>query len=131
MLQSIAHVCMHAVGAYGTTRKHVLTAGCVQMIVYGTISGGIGVLLPFHSAKDLDVFALIEMHMRQLAPSLVGRDHLAYRGSFFPVKDVIDGDLCEQFVTLTADKQRVVCEETDKTVGEVLKRLEEMRNTIV
>jgi splicing factor 3B subunit 3 len=103
----------------------------LQMIVYGTISGAIGVLLPFHSSKDLDVFSHIEMHLRQLAPSLVGRDHLAFRGSFFPVKDVVDGDLCEQFVTLTSEKQRVVCEETDKTIGEVLKRLEEMRNMIV
>ena len=101
------------------------------MIVYGSISGAIGVLLPFHSSKDLDVFAIVEMQLRQLAPSLVGRDHLAYRGSFFPVKDVVDGDLCEQFVSLTTDKQRVVCEETDKTAGEIVKRLEEMRNTIV
>ena len=103
----------------------------MQMILYGTISGAIGVLLPFHSAKDLDIFALLEMHLRQLAPSLVGRDHLAYRGSFFPVKDVVDGDLCEQFVLLPAEKQRVVCEETDKTVGELLKRLEEMRNMVI
>lgn len=101
------------------------------MLVYGTISGGVGVLLPFHSSKDLDVFAIIEMQLRQLAPSLVGRDHLAYRGAFFPVKDVVDGDLCEQFVALTAEKQAAVCEETDRTVGDILKRLEEMRNMII
>ena len=107
------------------------TCLCMQMLVYGTISGGIGVLLPFHSSKDLDVFSIMEMQLRQLAPSLVGRDHLAYRGSFFPVKDVVDGDLCEQFVTLTAGKQGAVCEETDRTVGDILKRLEEMRNMII
>lgn len=103
----------------------------LQMIFYGTISGAIGVLLPFLSSKDLDVFSIIEMQLRQLSPSLVGRDHLAFRGSFFPVKDVVDGDLCEQFVSLTSEKQRTVCEETDKTAGEILKRIEEMRNSIV
>lgn len=101
------------------------------MIVYGTISGGIGVLVPFISASDLDLFAQIEMHMRQLAPSLVGRDHLAFRGAFFPVKDVVDGDLCEQFVALTAEKQRTVSEETDRSVGQLLKNLEDMRNKVL
>jgi len=101
------------------------------MIVYGTISGAIGVLVPFISASDLDLFSQIEMHMRQLAPSLVGRDHLAFRGSFFPVKDVVDGELCEQFVTLTAEKQRTVSEETDRSVGQLLKGLEDMRNKVL
>jgi splicing factor 3B subunit 3 len=27
---------------------------------------------------------------------------MAFRSSYFPVKDVIDGDLCEQYTTLTA-----------------------------
>jgi splicing factor 3B subunit 3 len=101
------------------------------MIIYGTISGGIGVFLPFITASDLDIFSQIEMHMRQLAPSLVGRDHLAFRGAFFPVKDVVDGDLCEQFVALTAEKQRNISEETDRSVGQLLKHLEDMRNKVL
>jgi splicing factor 3B subunit 3 len=104
---------------------------CMQMIIYGTISGAIGVFLPFITASDLDIFSQIEMHMRQLAPSLVGRDHLAFRGAFFPVKDVVDGDLCEQFVALTAEKQRNISEETDRSVGQLLKYLEDMRNKVL
>ena len=107
-------------------------AGCfVQMIVYGTISGGLGVLVPFTNSVDLDLFTQLEMHMRQLAPSLVGRDHLAYRSAFFPVKDVIDGDLCEQFATLTAEKQGQIGTETDRSTGELLKKLEDMRNRVL
>ena len=34
------------------------------------------------------------------APPLSGRDHLAYRGSYLPVKNVVDADLCEQFARL-------------------------------
>lgn len=103
----------------------------LQMIVYGTISGGLGVLLPFTNAVDLDLFSQLEMHMRQLAPSLVGRDHLAFRSSFFPVRDVVDGDLCEQYPSLTAEKQQQISQETDRSPGELLKKLEDMRNKVL
>ncbi len=54
------------------------------------------------------------------------------RSSFyFPVKDVVDGDLCEQFPQLPADKARGVAEELDRTPGEVLKKLEDIRNRII
>jgi hypothetical protein len=38
----------------------------------------------------------LEMHMRQHSVPLCGRDHMAYRSAYFPVKGCIDGDLCEQ-----------------------------------
>lgn len=56
-----------------------------------------GVFLPFTNREDVDFFSHVEMHLRQEHPPLLGRDHLAYRSYYFPVKDVIDGDLCEQF----------------------------------
>ena len=45
----------------------------------------------------MDFFSHLEMHLRQEHPPLSGRDHMSYRSSYFPVKDVIDGDLCEQY----------------------------------
>ena len=56
-----------------------------------------GALLPFTSREDMDFFSHLEMHLRQEHPPLSGRDHMSYRSSYFPVKDVIDGDLCEQY----------------------------------
>ena len=50
--------------------------------------------------EDWDFFSHLEMHMRQEQPPLAGRDHLAFRSFYFPVKDVIDGDLCEQYPTV-------------------------------
>jgi splicing factor 3B subunit 3 len=44
---------------------------------------------------------------------------------------VVDGDLCEQYPQLSADKQRAVAEELDRTPGEVLKKLEDIRNKLV
>ena len=47
------------------------------------------------------------------------------------VKDVVDGDLCEQFSQMPADKQRAVAEELERTPGEVLKKLEDLRNALL
>jgi hypothetical protein len=44
-----------------------------------------GALLPFTSREDVDFFSHLEMHLRQEHPPLAGRDHLAYRGAYFPV----------------------------------------------
>ncbi len=46
-------------------------------------------------------------------------------------QDVVDGDLCEQFTTLDAAKQRMIADELDRTPGEVAKKLEDMRNRIL
>ena len=88
-----------------------------------------GVLAPFTSREDVDFFSHLEMHLRQEHPPLCGRDHMAYRSYYFPVKDVVDGDLCEQFSQLSADKQRAVAEELERTPGEVLKKLETARQS--
>lgn len=47
------------------------------------------------------------------------------------LQDVIDGDLCEQFPMLNAETQRKIAEELDRTPGEVLKKLEDIRNRII
>lgn len=47
------------------------------------------------------------------------------------VKDVVDGDLCEQFPQMPADKQRAIAEELERTPGEVLKKLEDLRNALL
>ena len=93
--------------------------------------GQIGCLFPFTSREDVDFFTHLEMHMRQENPPLCGRDHMAFRSAYFPVKNVVDGDLCEQYPQITMDKQQGIAEELDRTPGEVLKKLEEVRNRVI
>ncbi len=93
--------------------------------------GGIGALLPFTSREDIDFFSHLEMYMRQENPPLLGRDHLSYRSYYTPVKNVLDGDLCEQYNTLEATKQRSIAKELDRTPTEVGKKLEDIRNKIL
>ena len=64
-------------------------------------------------------------------PSICGRDQLAFRSYYHPVKDVIDGDLCETFICLDAATQKRIAEELDRTPGEVAKKLEDMRNRLL
>ncbi|CAK9315169.1 unnamed protein product [Citrullus colocynthis] len=108
-------------------QKASLIPGGGECILYGTVMGSLGALHAFTSRDDVDFFSHLEMHMRQEHPPLCGRDHMGYRSAYFPVKDVIDGDLCEQFPTLPLDMQRKIADELDRTPGEILKKLEEDR----
>ncbi|KAF5187930.1 Splicing factor 3b subunit [Thalictrum thalictroides] len=112
-------------------QKTSLIPGGGECLIYGTVMGCLGALLAFTSREDVDFFSHLEMHMRQEHPPLCGRDHIAYRSAYFPVKDVIDGDLCEQFPTLPADLQKKIADELDRTPGEILKKLEDVRNRII
>ena len=107
--------------------RATLQAGGSESVVYATTMGTVGALMPFVSREDVDFCTHLEMHMRQENPPLLGRDHLAFRSSYFPVKDVIDGDLCEQFSSLQAETQRRVAEDMDRTPAEILKKLEDLR----
>ena len=78
-------------------QRSALQPGGQEVLVYSTLLGTLGSLLPFVSREDWDFFSHLEMHMRQELPPLSGREHVAYRGYYFPIKDVIDGDLCEQY----------------------------------
>lgn len=115
-------------------QKVALVPGSSEVIIYATLLGGIGIFLPFTSREDVEFFTHLEMHLRQepQTQSLVGRDHLSYRSYYFPVKNVIDIDLCESFNTaLNSDRQNSIAEELVSTAAEVAKRLEDLRNRVL
>lgn len=108
-------------------QKANLIPGGSDSLVYTTLSGTVGMLVPFTSHEDHDFFQHLEMHMRAENPPLAGRDHISYRSYYYPVKNVIDGDLCEQYNTLEPTKQKSIAEELDRTPAEVSKKLEDIR----
>jgi splicing factor 3B subunit 3 len=107
--------------------KTSLVAGGTEVLLYTTIGGAIGAFIPFISKGDVDFFQHLEMHMRTVAPPLCGRDHLAYRSAYFPVKNCIDGDLCEQFLSLPQAKQKQIADELDRSISEVVAKIENQR----
>ena len=87
----------HTPASWMVLRCWPLLTSCIVSEVRVMLYCLAGALIPFTSREDVDFFLHLEMHMRQEHPPLSGRDHMAYRGSFYPVKDTIDGDLCEQY----------------------------------
>jgi len=111
--------------------KTTLSQGGSELICYSTLLGAIGAFYPFGTKDEIDFFTHLEMFMRSEKPPLCGRDHLMYRSYHFPVQNCIDGDLCEQFMSLPSDKQRGIASELDRTPAEIVKKLEDMRNRLL
>lgn len=111
-------------------QKTVLAPGGKEVLMYTTILGTVGLLVPFTSKDDVEFMSLLEMTMRQHSPPLCGQNHLAYRGTYTPVSHCIDGDLCEMFNLLPNEKKRLVASGLDRTTSEVAKKLEDLRNRV-
>jgi len=123
----IAH--FHVGDLVTSINKISLVAGGREVLLYTGLHGTIGILVPFVSKEDVDFISTLEQHMRTEQGSLVGREHLSWRGYYTPVKAVVDGDLCETFARLPGTKQSSIAGELDRSVGEVLKKLEQLRVT--
>ena len=66
--------------------------------------------------------------------SLVGRDHSVYRGYYAPVRNIIDGDLCETYQKLPSLEQNVICKKLSSgniTHNDILKAINEIRTSYI
>ncbi|EGR33979.1 splicing factor subunit 130kda, putative [Ichthyophthirius multifiliis] len=125
-------ICQFYVGEVVTTfQKACLVSTGNECIIYGTSMGSIGAFYPFQTKEDIDFFVHLEMYLRIDVLPLAGRDHVMFRAFYGPVKSVIDGDLCEQFMRIGQGKQKVLAEEMERTPAEVHKKLDEIRNKIL
>jgi splicing factor 3B subunit 3 len=109
----------------------ILIAGGRKIIVAATVLGGLYALLPLEAKDDVDFFTHLEMFMRQETINLCKREHLSYRSYFSPVKCTIDGDICERFSSMPYAKQQEFAETQQRTPSEVLKKLEDVRNSLM
>lgn len=108
-------------------QRATLQPGGTEVLLYATIGGALGALFPLGYKEDVDFFQHLEMHLRQEAPPLLGRDHMGFRSYYFPVRHVVDGDLCELYPSLRREFQESIAEGLDRTPGEVMKKLEDLR----
>mmetsp|Transcript_22189 Transcript_22189/g.33209 ORF Transcript_22189/g.33209 Transcript_22189/m.33209 type:complete len:1312 (+) Transcript_22189:182-4117(+) len=125
-------LCNYHVGEVvtGMTRAS-LVAGGAESLIYVTVTGRIGALVPFTSRENVEFYSDLEGCLRTDAPRPTGREPQAYRSYYSPIKHIIDGDLCEMFGKLSFEGQRKVAEKLDRTVVEIVKKLEDTRNALL
>ncbi len=112
-------------------QKIAMVYGSREAIQYLTVSGSIGVFVPFSSRNDALLLQNLEMFMRSEAPAVIGgREHIKYRSSYAPVKSVIDGDLCEQFAHLSPDRQQAASQSLEATPEEIIRKLQSIRSNV-
>lgn len=108
-------------------RKASLVSGGQDILLYGGIQGTLGSLIPITLKADVKFFRKLETLMRQKCKSVLGRDHLSFRGSYSPPKNVIDGDLCEEYIYLDAEHRQWISAELDMEPKDVERIISEFR----
>ena len=107
--------------------KGSVAFGGRECLVYTTILGRIGIFIPFERKSQFDLVQLLESALRSECGSLFGRESIAYRSSYSPVQNVIDGDLCEMFFSLPSHKKSALADSLGKSVGEISALLKRFR----
>ena len=102
-----------------------------SVLLCATLSGALLAFVPLSSVEDIELLTHLELHMRAALPSLVGRDHLAFRSAFLPVKGVIDGSLVEQFASLPREAQNSMADQLVSSATEVKRKLEDIRRRML
>ncbi|MES1907173.1 MAG: hypothetical protein MHM6MM_000340 [Cercozoa sp. M6MM] len=116
-------------------RRAPLVDGGDDVIVYGSVLGAVGALVPLRSRAEANFFQQFEQLMRQnvrIRP-LLGNMHIKWRGFYFPVKNVVDGDLLAQFAALPAEEQDAMAEELEVQGGRLmlLKKIDDALNNLM
>lgn len=63
-----------------------LKSGGGECLLYTTLCGSVGILVPFTSLEDHSFFQSLEMHIRKEYSSFCGRDHSSFRSYYYPLK---------------------------------------------
>jgi len=101
-----------------------------EVLLVSTVTGGLYAFVPAKSKEEVSFFQHLEMFMRQEFATLCQRDHMSYRSYFQPVKNTVDGELCERYMSLSYAKQREFGDDVDRTPPEIVKKLEELRDFV-
>ncbi|AFZ81043.1 CPSF A subunit region domain-containing protein [Theileria equi strain WA] len=101
------------------------------IVIYSTILGSIGAFIPYANKDELDLMQHLEMIMANEHPPLCGREHAFFRSYYYPVQNIVDGDLCEQVKTLPEAVQRKIATQLDTNVHTLLRKVDDVRNRIL
>ena len=125
-------LCTYHVGEVVTSMTRAsLVAGGAESLIYVTVTGRVGAFVPFTSREDVEFYSSLEGFLRAEAPRPTGRDPQAFRSYYAPMKHIVDGDLCDAYAQLPYDAKQNIAEQLEKSVGEIMKKLEDTRNALL
>lgn len=130
--KKLEHIMSFHIGETVTALQKVkLSPLGTECVMYATIMGTIGVFIPYENKEELELTQHLEIILRVEKPPLCGREHIFFRSYYHPVQHVIDGDLCEQFSSLSLEDQRRIAADMERTPDDILRKLEDIRNKIM
>ena len=77
------------------------------------------------------LYTQLEAALRADLPRPTGRDPMSYRSFYATVMHVVDGDLCAAFNSLSHAEQASIAERLELSSSEVMKKLEDTRNSLL
>ena len=77
-------------------------------IIYGTISGQIGLMIPFLTDIEVTICKKLEVEIRKRKPTLCGRLHEMFRSQYSPLKNIVDGELILEYLKMNESEQKEI-----------------------
>ena len=105
-----------------------------NIILYSTLFGSICALIPFKTKTNVNFFETLEMNLSLISrnENILGREHISFRSYYFPIKGVIDGDLCEEFYKKNLNIQKKITKLLrEDSVDKVKQKLQKMREAVL
>lgn len=135
-------VCEFYVGdIVSSFQKGTFVINGTESVIYTGIEGTVGLLVPVATKNESEFLIKLETILRKhfdvsfedfgsgkITPSIVGREHMKFRGYYNPVKNVIDGDYVEKFYELDSATKIKLAGKLDRTPKEVERKIYDLRN---
>lgn len=100
-------------------------------VVYTTMEGAVGAVIPLQIESDVQFVRSLETAMRKGWRSIVGRDHLSFRSSFYTASGIVDGDFCELFSAASIEQKEEWAKAVGRSINDITRKLEELRASAV
>ncbi|KAL7715362.1 Splicing factor 3b subunit 3 [Entamoeba marina] len=100
-----------------------------NVIVYSTLMGRIGVLIPLNWREDEEFFVKLESEIKQNYHPLLRTNFDAYRSSLYPSIGIVDGDLCEFYAQMDDQQQLEIAQNMNSTPTEIKLKCEEFKHS--
>ncbi|KAG5418179.1 RSE1 [Candida metapsilosis] len=104
--------------------------GGEECIIYTGLSGTIGVLIPLISKSEIELLHGLQLEISSYNDevNIAGKSHAKLGSYYSPAKNVFDGDFVEMYLNLSLDMKLKIAKKLNKSVGEVEKKLNDIRN---